>query len=220
MLGFYPHIYGSLDRIGIPLTFSHHILEYHFFFKRGLALCNPMVRQGQVLIKKEHIFFGVLFLLNLGILVYYFNDIELSEKLYNTLAFFHCLIAAFFFYDYFKPSSILKKLWIIVSIISISTGLCYLLFFRYYSDGSELILTYILDIHLVIWFIIFYYDFRNKGVNMGSILLVTAFWVLYFSEIGEILDKYWVFFSFNHIAFESYVLLRNRITEPKRSTRL
>ncbi|GMT49629.1 MAG: hypothetical protein IEMM0008_1168 [bacterium] len=217
MFGFYSYVYGTLDRVGIPLTFSHHILEYHFFFKRGLALCNPMVRQGQILFKKEHIFFGVLFLLNIGILAYYFNDIELSEKLYNSLAFFHCFVAAFFFYDYFKPSSILKKLWIVVSIIPISVGLCYVLFFQYDSDGSNIILTYILDIHLVIWFIIFYYDFRNKSVSKISILLVIGFWLLYFSESGGILDEYWVFFSFNHIAFESYLVLKHRIIKQKRS---
>ncbi|MDH5682053.1 MAG: hypothetical protein OEZ36_10730, partial [Spirochaetota bacterium] len=101
ILVFYGSVYAGLDKIGIPLTFSHHILEYQFFMKRGLGLCNPISRQGQILFKKEHIFYFVLIALNIMILFYYYRDIEYSERLYSIWAFFHCFLALFFFADYY-----------------------------------------------------------------------------------------------------------------------
>lgn len=205
----YNFIYNILDsyKLSVPLTFSHHVLEYLFFFKRGYGLCNPLSLQGRQWILKEKVFFSLLLLSNILILNYYYEDVAYSENLYNSFAFFHCFTALFFFWEFFKGSSFLKSFTNIIILIILSIVNNYMFFFRSYSDFSEWLLAYLLDSHLVIWLIIFIFGIKRKEISFASIIVILSFWLFYFSPWGWFLDYIWIFFSFNHITFESYVLL-------------
>lgn len=208
MFLFYSTLTGTLNQIGIPLTFSHHILEYHFFFKRGFGFCHPLTSQGRALIRKEHLFYLALLVFNLSIALIYYQDRPWSERMYNSIVFFHILVAIFYFISYFKYKPLLNNKWLILALFSLGISLWVYFFLDNYDEFSEIVLNFCLDLHLLIWFIIFYFDLKKTGVSIASILIILSFWVLWFSEIGYYLDLLWVFFSFNHIAFESYVVVK------------
>lgn len=209
---FYYKIFYVLDnyKLSIPLTFSHHIFEYLFFFNKGYGLCNPFSTQGRQWIRKEKFFFTFLLIANLLILIFYYRDIEKSENLYNSFAIFHCFSALFFFWDYFKGTQYLKSKGIIIGIILLSGILNYLYFYQYYSELSEWFLAFSLDIHLLIWLVIFIYGIKRQEIKFTAVLVILFFWIFYFSPWGWVLDYSWIFFSFNHITFEAYVLVTKK----------